>query len=184
MKTEQWKTNLAQVTWQRNLLAALTLLLSITAVANGAAILLKNERTIVSPPTVEAAFWVDNHGVSPSYLRQWGLFLGQQLFSKSAKSAPMQRTVLTRYTSPDFLGTLQAKLLTEEQQLRKDQASYVFFSTKVSVNPDHLTVLLCGDREFFVAGKLVSRKEESYLLRFILSGGHLLLTGVEEASNE
>lgn len=170
--------NLQSLRFQRNIFAALTCLLSITLIILASFLFMKNERIIVTPPMVEKEFWVEGKHISPTYLEQYGCFIGQLLLGKSAQSAPMQRTALLRNTAPDFVGPLKNKLIDEEESLQKQNAAYVFYPIEVKVYPQRKEVLLTGDRIFFVSGQKVSQEHEHYLLSFTYTGGRLLLNGV------
>lgn len=167
--------------FQRNILATLAVLLSIISILLCSLLFMKKERVIVAPPIVEKEFWVEGKKVSPTYLEQYGYFLGQLLLGKSSQSAPSQRTILLRHTDPSFTGTLRNKLMEEEEMLKKQNASYTFFPVSVQVKPDCNEVLIEGDRVFFVGGKQVSTEREGYVLSFNFSGSRLLLTGIAAA---
>ncbi len=164
--------------FQRNIFAALSLLLSLSLVILTAFLFLKSERVIVTPPIVEKEFWVEANKVSPTYLEQYGCFLGQLLLGKSSHSAPSQRTILLRHADPAFADALKHKLLEEEELLQKQSASYTFYPVSVHVNAEKNQVLLEGDRIFYVSGNQVSSAREGYILSFNYSGSRLLLSGV------
>lgn len=164
--------------FQRNIFAALSLLLALSLVILTTFLFLKRERVIVTPPIIEKEFWIDSNKVSPTYLEQYGSFLGQLLLGKSSHSAPSQRTILLRHADPAFVDVLKQKLLEEEELLQKQSASYTFFPVSVHVNPETNQVLLEGDRIFYVSGNQVSSEREGYILSFNYSGSRLLLSGV------
>lgn len=114
-----------------------------------------------------------------------GCFLGQLLLNKSAYSASIQRSVLLRHTDPSYSGALKQKLCEEEEILKKQSTSYVFYPTEVKINIEKLEVIFIGDRQTFVAGKQVSEEREGYLFQFSYTGSKLLLKGLSahEISN-
>lgn len=164
--------------FQRNVFAAISICLAVSLIMSSSFLFLKRERVVITPAVIEKEFWVDGRSVSPTYLEQFGYFLGQLLLGKSAYSAPSQRTLLLRHTDPQFVHILRKKLIEEEENLTKQNASYTFFPISVRVNQDRNEVLLEGDRVFFVSGKQVSSERESYILSFNLTGSRLLLSGV------
>lgn len=184
MNTVLFSQQFSQLRTQRNFLAALSALLSIAVATLSVALMSRSERIIVTPPTVEKEFWVEGERVSPSYLEMFGTFIGQLILSKSPGSSPWQRSSLLRHAAPEFSEKLKVRLLKEEEMLKCEGASYVYFPSRVQVDPVSLQVLLKGNREFQVAGKLISREECSYLLSFKSSGGRILLSGVQEISND
>ena len=165
--------------FQRNILSALCFLLSLALVLACAFLFLKKERIIVVPPTIEKEFWIEADKVSPTYLEQYGCFLGQLLLGKSAQSAPSQRTILMRHADPMFAETLKRKLLEEEQLLQKQNTSYTFFPVSIQVNAKTNEVLIDGDRVCYASGKQVSCERDGYILNFRYIGSRLLLSGIK-----
>src|SRR3984957_5845880 len=135
MKRELLEKNSEYLLFQRNIFAALSLLLAITLILLSALLFLKRERILVVPPVIEKEFWVDGKNISPTYLAQFGYFLGQLLLSKSSYSAASQRHLILRHADPAFVGILKHKLIEEEETLEKQNASYTFFPVSIQTNP-------------------------------------------------
>lgn len=165
---------------QRNFLVGLSIVLATGLILVSSFLFLKTERIIVVPSVIEKEFWVDAHSISASYLEQFGLFLGSLLLNKSAHSADLYRTVLCRHTEPQYLAILKQKLVEEEETLKKQNASYVFYLNNLFVNPELLTVTLLGDRQFFIAGQKTSNESCGYTLHFSYQGARLLLNGISQ----
>ncbi len=178
MKKEHLDNALKTLTFQRNIFVGLSFLLSSGVIVLSLFLFTKSEKIIITPPVIEKEFWVDGKAVSPTYLEQYGCFLGQLLLGKSVQSAHTQRTVLLRHADPTFAGALKNKLMEEEETLRKQNSSYVFYPIEVKVDPYKKEVILIGDRLLFVAGKQISQERESYLLSFSYLGSRLLLNGI------
>lgn len=181
MNSDYLKKNLSTLTFQRNIFLSLTFILTIPLLVLSIFIFQKNDRIIISPPTIEKEFWVESNRISPTYLEQFALFLGQLILTKSPQSATPQRTVVLRHVDPSVYGEINKKLSEEEKKLIKQQASYVFYPIDIRVDTSNLQALLAGDRIFYVGGKSVSTSRENYKLSFVYSGGRLLL---KEISNE
>ncbi|MFI5342786.1 MAG: type IV conjugative transfer system protein TraE [Chlamydiales bacterium] len=170
--------------FQRNILVTISLLMAIGVIILSSFLFLKRERIIIAPPVIEKEFWVDSHHVSPSYLEQLGLFLGQLLLGKSSQSAPSQRSILLRHADPSFVGMLKQRLIEEEEILKKQNAAYVFYPMDVKVDSSQMSLTLLGDRLLFVAGKQVSSEREEYTLYFSLLGSKMLLKGITSNSKK
>lgn len=167
------------LTVMRNVFISIILILLIANLILALLLFRKSERIVVIPAVVEKEFWIEGGGVSASYLEQIGCFVGDLLLTRSPSSADMQLNILMRQTSPEFIPLLSNRLDSELTKLKKDNASYVFFKTKVIVDPKQLTVLLEGDRNLFLGDKVLSTSHESYVLSFINYGGRLLLSSIE-----
>lgn len=165
---------------QRNFLVGLSSVLGIALILASSFLFFKTERIIVIPSIVEKEFWVDSNSVSATYLEQFGCFLGGLLLNKSAHSADLHRAVLCRHTEPAYLASLKQKLVEEEEILKKQNASYVFYLSNIFVNSEFSTVTLVGERQFFIAGQQTSTENCAYTLHFTYKGARLLLSGISQ----
>lgn len=172
-----YQQNLKLMVFQRNIFLTLTLLSSVSLLIVTAFLFLKSDRVIVVPG-IDKEFWVDSKHISPTYLEQYGVFLGELLLTKSAQSAPAQRTWILRHTDPSYATLLNRKLVDEEKKLAKENASYVFYPIDMKINLDSKEVCLIGDRTLYVSGKAISTERESYILHFSYQGSRLLLKGI------
>ncbi len=175
-----FERNLNSLLVQRNFLVGLSTLLAIGLTLASSFLFFKTERIVVVPSIIEKEFWVDANAVSATYLEQFGLFLGGLLLNKSPYSADLQRTVLCRHTEPHYLAALKQKLVEEEETLKQQNASYVFYLNNIFVNPELLTATLLGERQFFVAGQQTSSENSAYTLHFTYQGARLLLNGISQ----
>jgi conjugal transfer pilus assembly protein TraE len=180
MNSEIHKHSLRYLLFQRNVLLALIGIVSISLAIVSSFLFFKSERIVIVPPVVEKEFWIDSSNISVTYLEQFGYFLGELLLTKSAQSAPYQRTIILRHTDPRFSTYLQKKLVDEEQTLEKEHASYVFYPTGIYTEIRSKEVTLTGERTTYVSGKAVSTAKEGYTLSFAFQGSRLLLTGITE----
>ena len=178
MNSEIHQKSIGSLTLQRNAFFGFSFLLSISLVIVCSFLFLKNERIVVVPACIEKEFWVDGKSVSPTYLEQFGYFLGQLILSKSPQSASGQRTILLRHTDPSYASAINKKLREEEETLTKQGASYVFYPVDVHSHPSSLEVELIGDRVFYLSGKAISTERECYTLSFSNRGARLLLKGI------
>jgi conjugal transfer pilus assembly protein TraE len=168
---------------QRNIFLAMMFFLLLLCLLLSLLIFRKAERIVVIPAVVEKEFWVEGSSVSPSYLEQMACFVGELLLTRSPASSNTQLAILMRHTDPAFSPLLKEKLAAELAKLAKDNASYVFFRTQVTVDPEHLSVALQGDRALLLGDKILSTVKESYRLGFKNWGGRLLLASIEKEKN-
>jgi conjugal transfer pilus assembly protein TraE len=179
MKRVFFEDNLASLYNQRNLAVLLIFLLVLCLALCCGYLFLKNERVVVVPAIVEKEFWVDNNHISPTYLEQFGCFLGQLILTKSSYTAETQKKILLRHVDPLYGAQLIQRLEAEKITLSKGNSSYAFFITGIEVSPEIKSVLLKGTRVFSVAGKVLSEVQESYLLGFSYQDGRLLINHLE-----
>ena len=167
--------NIKFLLFQRNVFVALCFLLVSIVLILSIFLYFKHDRVVIVPPVIEKEFWVDAKHVSPTYVEQFGYFLGQLLLAKSSQSAASQRTVILRHTDPSYVGILRQRLIEEEEILKKQSTSYVFYPIEIRVNIEQMSLHLIGDRLVFIGGKEVSKDREGYILRFSYTGSRLLL---------
>ena len=175
-----FERNLNSLLVQRNFLVGLSSLLAASLILASSFLFLKTERIVVVPSIIEKEFWVDSNSISATYLEQFGFFLGGLLLNKSSHSADLHRTILCRHTETSYLALLKQRLIEEEETLKKQNASYVFYLNNIFVNPELLTVTLVGDRQFFIAGQQTSTENCGYTLHFTYKGSRLLLNGISQ----
>jgi conjugal transfer pilus assembly protein TraE len=183
MKQTYMSEHVESLRFQRNMFVGLTVAMACTSLVTSCFLFMKNDRIILTPPVLDKSMWVESYAVSPSYLEQFGVFLGQLLLNKSSASSSSQREILLRHCSSEYTPFLKQKLLEEEDKLKKQNISYVFYPSQVTVNSETWEVTLSGDRSTFAGAKQVSFNKERYRLQFTYSGGRLLLKGVKEVKN-
>jgi conjugal transfer pilus assembly protein TraE len=170
--------------FQRNVFVAFSFLLLMIIFVLSISLFFKQDRIVVAPPVIEKEFWIDAKHVSPTYLEQFGYFLGQLLLAKSSQSAASQRAIILRHTDSSYAGILRQRLIEEEEVLKKQSTSYVFYPIEIKANPDQLSLLLKGDRLVFIGGKETAREREGYVLSFIYNGSRLLLKEIASEKRE
>lgn len=179
MKSSVFEGNLNSISNQRNFLVVLCCVLSVSLLLTTTFLFFRVERVVVVPAIIEKEFWVDANTVSPTYLEQYGSFLGQLLLTKSSYTAEIQKKILLRHVDPVYSSALMERLEKEQKVLSKGNASYVFFITGIEVVPDKYCVLLKGNRVFSVGNKVLSEEKEAYLFGFSYKDGRLLLNRIE-----
>ena len=152
--------------FQRNIFLGITVTLTVAVLVLSIFLFWKSYRVIVVPAVTEKEFWMDSRAVSPSYLEQFGSFMGQLIFSKSSQTAVSQRNIILRHTDPSFSTQLSKKLYEEEQKLNKENASYIFFPKETKVDLKTSEVTLIGDRSIYVSGNIISNEKVAYVLSF------------------
>ena len=183
MKTDVLVHNLRTLLYQRNALLGLCCMLAVATTAQSFFLFTKQERVVVVPPYLDKPISFDGRRPSASYLEQYGVFLGDLLLGKSAQTSGWQREIILKNTSPEFSSSLRQKLIEEEQTLKGQSVSYVFFANYVETRPEAMEVFLDGERISYIGGKQVTKARERYRLGFVFHGGRLLLDSLQEVSS-
>lgn len=178
MNTKNMNLNLQHLGFQRNAFFALSCLLALSVIILTIMLSIKKERVVIIPTSIDKEIWVESNKVSPTYLEQYAYFIGNLLLNKTPASANQQIATLLRHTDPSYYGEFKRKLVSEEESLTAQGASYVFFPVSVEVRSDLLRATLVGDRLSYISGKQISKSRETYTLSFRFDGSRLLLTEV------
>jgi type IV conjugative transfer system protein TraE len=112
------------------------------------------------------------------------LYATHLLLDVTEASIIPQGQVLLRWVSAEVYGHFKAKLLEDEERLKREQASLHFKPTHVEVFPENLTVHITGNLMTYVGAKRVSELQETYQVKFINQQGKLLLGAFELLKGE
>lgn len=167
--TEQFQTVLKQ----RNMLFPIVAVLGVSQILLIILLFWKDDRTLFMPPVLDKPFSIHGSSYSASYYEQMGLFLCNLLLTKTAETAEQQHQLLFKYVDPELLGVFKRDLMDEVDTLKKDNASYVFYSTETKVNLGNHSVLIKGERHTYVGTQRIDVSKEGYRLMFV-QRGHLL----------
>jgi type IV conjugative transfer system protein TraE len=111
------------------------------------------------------------------------LFFSHLLLDVSQDNIIPQGEVLLRYVTPESYGTFKAKLLEDEQRLKKHQLSLHFIPKSiVFVNP--LMVEVEGYLANYVASQRVSQFQETYRIGFSQKKSQLFLDSFQVIKSE
>jgi len=140
---------------------------------------MRSQRIVIIPAVVDREFWVEEKAVSPSYLEQFGTFIGQLILNRSPYNIDLNKKILMKHVDPGFSGALVERLDKEKEMLAKGNGSYVFYTSSIQVSPESKSVLISGKSEFKAGSKVISEEQETYLLGFSYKNGKLLLNRIE-----
>lgn len=177
MRTSVYVSKLIALRKQRDILFWTGAVLSVTQLMTLGVLFFKKERVVLIPPVVNQPVWIDGYAVSPTYLEQMGVFLGQLLLSNSVQSLQGSRDMLLRFVHPSVYTHFRQHLIAEEAHLQKQQGSYHFDICNATTDVKTNSVLLEGDRASYIADRRIDQAREAYRLTFKFSNGRYLLTG-------
>ena len=169
------KANLSRVQWQRNALGVLSAGLLFVVVLETILLFFKDTKTILLPAESKQGYWVEGNKFSASYLEEQGLYFTHLLLDVSPANILDQGEILLRYVDSKAYGEFKAKLLQEEQRLKRDSLSLNFIAVEAQVFPKDLALEIIGDLNGYVAGKKISTHRETYRVEFSSHKGRLFL---------
>ncbi len=175
MKLKLLNNRLGDLLHQRNLLLVMVISLLATNLTQAAFSLFHNERVVVVPPDVRQEYWLEKNRVSPSYLEDMALFFAGLLLDVSPDSAEFKRDIILKNTVSHAYGVLKARLLEEEQQLKKQRVITSFQPNSFKTNSNELKVEVTGDLLCFVGEKKISQSRDTYQFSFVYQNNRLLI---------
>lgn len=132
------------------------------------------ERTIVTPPVIERAFWVEDAAASPAYLEQMAVFLAQLALSYSPANVEHQGEVFLRYADPAAYGVLRTRWLEDTERVKRNRVASVFHPLEVRTRGRRVAVL--GELRTLVGSKQTDQRRAAFRIDFALRSGRLFVT--------
>lgn len=179
MKFSVLATELSKAFTQRNQIALLAALVTLSNVLLVVFLFANKERVIIMPAQINTEMWTERKAVSKEYLEEMTLFFTHLLFDVSPHSMPYQREVILRNVDPSMYNFLKHKLVREEEKYKKENLSTTFRPTKVVVNTYTLESLVEGYLTSFVGGKEVQQITDKYRISFRYEAGRLFIKSFE-----
>ncbi len=143
------------------------------------------EKTIVTPPVVDKAFWVHGDEVSPEYLEQMALFFTDQVLTYSMDNIAGRVDVFLRHVDPASYGPLKVKLTTEADRIVHSNLASVFFPVDVRIRQKpEKKVAITGDLVSMVGEKTTGKRRAIFVVSFKYTNGRLYVANFDEVFNE
>jgi conjugal transfer pilus assembly protein TraE len=142
------------------------------------------ERTVMVPTSLHNKVWVSGKDVDPAYLTELADDFSHLLLDISPGNTAYKRAQVLKWAAPDYYGELEKKLKLEEERLRRDNASSMFWLSQVRPYPDRFSVAIYGQLATYVNDRQTSVIPKSYLIEFRNQAGLLQLKSFKEANYE
>jgi type IV conjugative transfer system protein TraE len=95
---------------QRNVLFTFSVLLGMSNLVLGMALVVKRERVVITPPDLKRSYWVEGNRFSPSYLEAWTLHCAHLLLDVTASNLSSQGAIVLLYVIPESYGAMTEQL--------------------------------------------------------------------------
>lgn len=177
MTPEVKQSKIKTLTFERNFLVFVCLLLLLSLSFLSIFVASSSTRTILVPVNLNKRVWLESSASSDSYLEEWACLLSQLLLSKNFENYDEKARLLLPFVEPDFLEELLKSLDDEAKQLIKNRVAYTFEIQNAEVH--NQTVVLKGDQTCKVDGSIVSKQKKIYRMSFSIKNGQPFLTSLE-----
>ena len=128
--------------------------------------------------------WATRTSVSPTYLVEATEHFLTLRFNLTPSNVSHQTSHLLKSTDPTFYGELKGYLEKQEQEIKKNDLSFVFYPVLIQVDASRFTSYVEGDLVSFFGKEKTSSKRMKYILRYRYSSGRLLLFSIKEVKKE
>ncbi|MDP4154219.1 MAG: type IV conjugative transfer system protein TraE [Bacillota bacterium] len=178
MKTDFLNQNIAKLLSQRNAIAVVSGVQTLSMAALIIALACKSERTILMPPEIKREMWFQGGNVSASYLESLGEYLSKLLLDITPTSFAHNHDQILKYATPEAYGALKKQLMNDGEKYTKLQLSTHFYPNQLTVNQKTLEVEVKGTLTSYIAGNKVQDSQETITLKFTNRGAGMLLESV------
>lgn len=142
------------------------------------------EKTIITPPVIEKAFWVHGNKVSPEYLEMMATYFAGLALTYTKDNIEGQTALFLRFTDPEAHGVLSAQLSAEAEKIRRNNLSSVFYPVQVRVRDQDQRVAVTGDLVTMVGEQITGRRRATFALHMSYRNGRLYVAEFRESDNE
>lgn len=186
MERRIYASTLAEIVHRRNVWMATALAMVLANVLLSCKVLTTStqEKTIVTPPVIEKAFWVQGAQVAPEYLEMMATFFAGLALSYTRDNIEGQTALFLRYTDPTAFGELSTRLSTEAEKIKRNNLSSVFYPVEVRVREKTQQVSVTGDLVTMVGEQITGRRRATFALRLTYRNGRLFVSEFNEATDE
>lgn len=186
MERRRYVSALAEAVYRRNvwMVAALAMVLANLLLSCKVLTTSTQEKTIVTPPVIEKAFWVQGDKVAPEYLEMMATFFAGLALSYTKDNIEGQTALFLRYTDPEAHGELAARLLAEAEKIRRNNLSSVFYPVEVRIRDKQQRIAITGDLVTMVGEQVTGRRRAVFAMRLSFRNGRLFVAEFNEAANE
>lgn len=143
-----------------------------------------SERTVIVPAQLSQSFWVDEHGVSASYLTEMARLITGTVLTVTPENVKEQEMALLRFAHPRHRGDLQHHWQTWATRIEQERVSHVFLPLQVDVSARELTAMVEGELITFVGNDQLQRTQATYRLQFIYHNGRLWLSALDTVEKQ
>jgi conjugal transfer pilus assembly protein TraE len=165
--------------FQRNVLAGLSVVLLLVVVLQTLLLFFKSEKIIIHPPELKESYWVEGNRFAPSYLEEMAAYFAHLLLDVNETSFPYQSEIVLRSVDSRAYGTFKTKFLEDLERIKRNNIATHFALSETTINPKNLVVELTGELLGYVAGKKISQARETYKVTFRAFKGRLFLSGFD-----
>ena len=138
------KLSLTKIISQRNIFLCFSLLLSVSTIVLSCLLLMKKERIVILP-TLGPSLWVEESGVSDTYLNSLGSYLSDLLLTKTPSDVDQKNRRFLEHVHPTFYHEARRHLLQEKETLITNKQTLLFRPSSSFIDLSKTTYVIEGE---------------------------------------
>jgi conjugal transfer pilus assembly protein TraE len=177
MEYQQYQGSVAQLKKLNKYLIYALVAMSVALLGMSAAVYraIGYKSVILMPPVLSQQMTISDVMPDKAYLQQMGLFLvGLRLNITPSNIDNNFKAFLTHVNSKIY-GRVSTKLDEEIKTVQKGRITSAFYPREQKINPTNLSVKIMGRLDKYVGNRMISSKDQTYVLAFDYTNGSLSL---------
>lgn len=166
METGILRHNASKFLEQRNAIAIVSGVQTLSIAILIVALVFKGERTILMPPEIKRPLTFQGNTVPKEYLEELGIYFSKLFLDITPSSFPHNHEQILKYTMPKTYGELKKQLMNDGEQYTKLQLSTHFYPTQLTVNNKTLEVEVKGMLISYISNTRVKESQEIINFKF------------------
>lgn len=143
--------------------------------------MLASEKTLVVPPEVRRPYEIGADYASKDYLLDMAGYVLDKVLTVTPETVDYNNKIILKMAHPDGYPTLKTALDAASIRIKQERVTTVWIPRNEKVNERAKTVEISGQMKTFIADKLTSQRDKSYLVEFtITTSGRLYVSKIEE----
>lgn len=168
-----------QVKFQRAMIAGL---IGVIFVQLGLqAYTLMTSKELVMPPEVRRPYEIGSNYANSDYLSDMASYVLDKVLTVTPETVDYNNKIIMKMAHPDGAATLKTSLDAAALAVKKDRITTIWIPRNEKISEKAKTVEVMGQMKTYIADKLTSQHDKSYLVQFnITTSGRLYVSKVEE----
>jgi conjugal transfer pilus assembly protein TraE len=138
-------------------------------------------RTILVPPEIDRAFWVDGTNIDPTHMEQMATYVVNLYTTFTPHNIGYNSDILLKQVDAKAYKDLAVRFKQREVKVRKQALSQVFYPNEIRIDEKTHTAVVFGSLSQFIVDKALGKATvHAFLVRFGNSNGYMSITALRE----
>jgi conjugal transfer pilus assembly protein TraE len=149
------------------------------------AINIAHRTTVIVPPEVRRPYEIGADYVNKDYLFDMAGYVLSTAFTVTPENVDYNEEVILKMTEPEGYPELKRELDAAAMRIKQDRITTIWVPQTEQIDMPSLTVQVNGLQKAYIADKLTSQIQKSYVVQFnITTSGRLYVLKIQEVSKD